>query len=167
MKRTLFGEFLVNAQGEDVVAGIRTPQPIAEMAEAFPEVYARVYARIAELLEQPLQRHAGHGVHCRKRTTCYMLQTRNGKRTAPAAVKIAVDMEAEGLIRQGNCSYAYRTGSDRPAACTLCSTQHELAAGREADKGTSCFTGSSYRKDLLQCMQMQKLQLPTEKRLSW
>ena len=69
----LFGEFLVNAQGEDVVAGIRTPQPISEMADAFPEVYAQ-FEKIANTLENhykdmqdmefPLQRHAGHGVHC-------------------------------------------------------------------------------------------------------
>ena len=51
MRKALFGEFLVNAQGEDVVAGIRTPQPIAEMAQAFPEVYTE-FARIAELLEK-------------------------------------------------------------------------------------------------------------------
>ena len=62
-EKKLFGEFLVNAQGEDVVAGIRTPQPISEMAEAFPEVYARVY-QDRRTSRTALQRHAGHGIHC-------------------------------------------------------------------------------------------------------
>lgn len=95
-QKALFGEFLVNAQGEDVVAGIRTPQPIAEMAEAFPEVYAE-FVRIAELLENHY-RDMQDMEFTVERNKLYMLQTRNGKRTAPAAVKIAVDMEAEGLI---------------------------------------------------------------------
>ena len=95
-EKALFGEFLVNAQGEDVVAGIRTPQPIAEMAEAFPEVYAE-FVRIADLLENHYKDMQDMEFTV-ERNKLYMLQTRNGKRTAPAAVKIAVDMEAEGLI---------------------------------------------------------------------
>lgn len=92
----LFGEFLVNAQGEDVVAGIRTPQPIAEMAQAFPEVYAE-FTRIADLLEKHY-RDMQDMEFTVERGKLFMLQTRNGKRTAPAAVKIAVDMVDEGLI---------------------------------------------------------------------
>ena len=95
-EKKLFGEFLVNAQGEDVVAGIRTPQPIAEMAEAFPDVYSE-FVRIAELLENHYKDMQDMEFTV-EREKLYMLQTRNGKRTAPAAVKIAVDMEAEGLI---------------------------------------------------------------------
>lgn len=95
-EKALFGEFLVNAQGEDVVAGIRTPQPISEMAEAFPEVYAE-FVRIAELLENHYKDMQDMEFTV-ERNKLYMLQTRNGKRTAPAAVKIAVDMESEGLI---------------------------------------------------------------------
>ncbi|MEE0746280.1 MAG: pyruvate, phosphate dikinase, partial [Anaerovoracaceae bacterium] len=95
-EKALFGEFLVNAQGEDVVAGIRTPQPIAEMAQAFPDVY-KEFVRIAELLENHY-RDMQDMEFTVEREKLYMLQTRNGKRTAPAAVKIAVDMEAEGLI---------------------------------------------------------------------
>ncbi len=95
-EKALFGEFLVNAQGEDVVAGIRTPQPIAEMAEAFPDVYNE-FVRIAELLENHYKDMQDMEFTV-EREKLYMLQTRNGKRTAPAAVKIAVDMEAEGLI---------------------------------------------------------------------
>ena len=92
----LFGEFLVNAQGEDVVAGIRTPQPISEMADAFPEVYAK-FESIANTLEKHYKdmQDMEFTVEDRK---LYMLQTRNGKRTAAAAVKIAVDLVKEGLI---------------------------------------------------------------------
>jgi pyruvate,orthophosphate dikinase len=92
----IFGEFLVNAQGEDVVAGIRTPQPIAEMAIAFPEVY-KEFITIAELLEKHYKDMQDMEFTV-ERNKLYMLQTRNGKRTAEAAVKIAVDMEKEGLI---------------------------------------------------------------------
>ena len=92
----LFGEFLVNAQGEDVVAGIRTPQPISEMADAFPEVYAQ-FEKIANTLENHYKdmQDMEFTVEDRK---LYMLQTRNGKRTAAAAVKVAVDLVKEGLI---------------------------------------------------------------------
>ncbi len=92
----MFGEFLVNAQGEDVVAGIRTPQPISEMAETFPEVY-KEFVRIADLLENHYKDMQDMEFTV-EREKLFMLQTRNGKRTAAAAVKIAVDMEAEGLI---------------------------------------------------------------------
>ncbi|MDD6648138.1 MAG: pyruvate, phosphate dikinase [Firmicutes bacterium] len=95
-EKALFGEFLVNAQGEDVVAGIRTPQPISEMADAFPEVY-KEFVRIAELLENHYKDMQDMEFTV-EREKLFMLQTRNGKRTASAAVKIAVDMEAEGLI---------------------------------------------------------------------
>ncbi|MBR3787454.1 MAG: pyruvate, phosphate dikinase, partial [Firmicutes bacterium] len=80
----MFGEFLVNAQGEDVVAGIRTPQPISEMAETFPEVY-KEFVRIAELLENHYQDMQDMEFTV-EREKLYMLQTRNGKRTAAAAV---------------------------------------------------------------------------------
>ncbi|MCL1809472.1 MAG: pyruvate, phosphate dikinase [Clostridiales bacterium] len=92
----IFGEFLVNAQGEDVVAGIRTPQPISEMAVAFPEVY-KDFTRIAELLEKHYTDMQDMEFTV-ERNKLFMLQTRNGKRTAAAAVKVAVDMEKEGLI---------------------------------------------------------------------
>ena len=92
----LFGEFLINAQGEDVVAGIRTPQPISEMADTFPEVYQR-FEKIADTLEEHYKdmQDMEFTVEDRK---LYMLQTRNGKRTAQAAVKIAVDLVKEGFI---------------------------------------------------------------------
>src|SRR5665648_1048233 len=94
-EKKIFGEFLVNAQGEDVVAGIRTPLPISEMADTFPEVY-KDFTRISELLEKHYTDMQDMEFTVEK-NKLYMLQTRNAKRTASAAVKIAVDMEKEGL----------------------------------------------------------------------
>lgn len=92
----LYGEFLVNAQGEDVVAGIRTPKPIAEMAEAFPEVY-KDFERIAEILEKHYKDMQDMEFTV-ERGKLFMLQTRAAKRTAVSAIKVAVDMVDEGLI---------------------------------------------------------------------
>jgi len=92
----LYGEYLTNAQGEDVVAGVRTPEKISHMRDAMPEVYAQ-FEEIAKRLE-------GHYRDMQdleftiERGTLYMLQTRSGKRTAPAAIKIAVDMVNEGVL---------------------------------------------------------------------
>ena len=92
----LFGEFLMNAQGEDVVAGIRTPSPIADLEKTMPEAYNE-FARVADILEkhyhdmQDMEFTIEHG-------KLFMLQTRNGKRTANAALKVAVDMVDEGLV---------------------------------------------------------------------
>ena len=86
----------MNAQGEDVVAGIRTPQPIAEMAQTFPEVYEQ-FTKIAELLEKHYKNMQDMEFTV-ERGKLYMLQTRDGKRTAQAAVKVACDMVEEGLI---------------------------------------------------------------------
>ena len=94
--KKIFGEFLVNAQGEDVVAGVRTPLNIDMMAEAFPDAYAH-FVKIAELLEKHYK-DVQDMEFTIERDKLYMLQTRNGKRTAAAAVKIAVDMVEEGLI---------------------------------------------------------------------
>ncbi|MCZ2109774.1 MAG: pyruvate, phosphate dikinase [Dehalococcoidia bacterium] len=92
----LYGEYLVNAQGEDVVAGIRTPRPITEMEREMPEVYEQ-FARIARQLEEHY-RDVQDMEFTVERGRLYMLQTRTGKRTGAAAVKIAVDMANEGLI---------------------------------------------------------------------
>ena len=94
--KQLYGEFLMNAQGEDVVAGIRTPVPITELQKVLPSVYQQL-RKITDQLErhyrdvQDLEFTIQEG-------NLYMLQTRNGKRTGPAAVKIAVDLAEEGLI---------------------------------------------------------------------
>ena len=97
-EKQLMGEFLTNAQGEDVVAGVRTPMPIAEMAEKFPEAYDE-FVKVCNILEdhyrdmQDMEFTVEHG-------KLYMLQCRNGKRTAPAALKIACDLVDEGMISE-------------------------------------------------------------------
>ena len=95
-QREIFGEYLTNAQGEDVVAGVRTPAKISQMREELPEVYAQ-FEEIAQRLESHY-REMQDLEFTIERGTLYMLQTRSGKRTAPAAVKIAVDMVNEGVI---------------------------------------------------------------------
>ena len=97
-EKKLMGEFLTNAQGEDVVAGVRTPMPIAEMAEKFPEAYEE-FVKVCNILEdhyrdmQDMEFTVEHG-------KLYMLQCRNGKRTASAALKIACDLVDEGMISE-------------------------------------------------------------------
>ena len=97
-EKKLMGEFLTNAQGEDVVAGVRTPMPIAQMAEKFPEAFAQ-FENVCKTLEnhyrdmQDMEFTVENG-------KLYMLQTRNGKRTAQAALKIACDLVDEGMITE-------------------------------------------------------------------
>ena len=94
----LFGEFLTNAQGEDVVAGVRTPMPITEMEQKFPEAFKQ-FVEVCQTLEnhyhdmRDMEFTVEHG-------KLYMLQTRNGKRTAAAAIKIACDLIDEGMISE-------------------------------------------------------------------
>jgi pyruvate,orthophosphate dikinase len=97
-EEVLYGEYLVNAQGEDVVAGIRTPAAISHLADEMPDAYAE-FQRIAQRLEQHY-RDVQDLEFTIERGKLYMLQTRSAKRTAAAAVKIAVDMVAEGLISE-------------------------------------------------------------------
>ena len=94
-EKKLMGEFLVNAQGEDVVAGVRTPMPIAEMADKFPEAFDQ-FKKVCETLENHYRdmQDMEFTVENKK---LYMLQTRNGKRTAQAALKIACDLVDEGM----------------------------------------------------------------------
>jgi pyruvate,orthophosphate dikinase len=92
----VYGEYLLNAQGEDVVAGIRTPYPVADMEKELPQVYQQ-FREICELLERHY-RDVQDVEFTIERGKLWMLQTRTGKRTAQAAVKIAVDMANEGLI---------------------------------------------------------------------
>ena len=93
-EKKLMGEFLTNAQGEDVVAGVRTPMPIAQMEQEFPEAYAE-FIKVCDILENHY-----HDMQDMEFTVenkkLYMLQCRNGKRTAPAALKIACDLVDEG-----------------------------------------------------------------------
>ena len=94
-EKKLMGEFLINAQGEDVVAGVRTPMPIAQMADQFPEAYAE-FVNVCDVLEKHY-----HDMQDMEFTVengkLYMLQCRNGKRTAQAALKIACDLVDEGM----------------------------------------------------------------------
>ena len=97
-EKALFGEYLINAQGEDVVAGVRTPSKIDQLKQDMPQVYEQ-FATIAQNLEnhykdmQDMEFTIENG-------KLYMLQTRNGKRTAAAALKIAVDLVDEGMITE-------------------------------------------------------------------
>ena len=93
-EKKLYGEYLINAQGEDVVAGVRTPSPIAKLEEEMPEVYAQ-FVEIATKLENHY-RDMQDMEYTIEDGKLYMLQTRNGKRTAAAALKIAVDLVEEG-----------------------------------------------------------------------
>src|SRR5207253_4398862 len=95
-QKVLYGEYLTNAQGEDVVAGLRTPSPISQMKSALPKAYAE-FETIAKRLEKHY-RDAQDLEFTIERGKLYMLQTRSAKRTAAAAVKIATDTVREGLI---------------------------------------------------------------------
>ncbi len=97
-EKELMGEFLLNAQGEDVVAGVRTPQPIAQLAEVMPEVYEQ-FKGICSTLEDHYRDMQDMEFTIEDRHL-YMLQTRNGKRTAKAALKIACDLVDEGMIME-------------------------------------------------------------------
>jgi pyruvate,orthophosphate dikinase len=94
----LFGEFLINAQGEDVVAGIRTPMPISKLQEIMPDVYKQFF-EVSERLEKHY-RDMQDMEFTIEEGKLFMLQTRNGKRTAAAALKIAVDLVDEGMITE-------------------------------------------------------------------
>ena len=110
-ERRLYGEFLLNAQGEDVVAGIRTPEPIESLQEIMPAAYAQLIETLERMEEhyremQDIEFTVEDG-------TLYLLQTRTGKRTAQAALRIAVEMTGEGLI-----SRRRRSSASTPASST-------------------------------------------------
>ena len=128
----LMGEFLVNAQGEDVVAGVRTPLNIDMMAEAFPDAYAH-FVKIAELLEKHYK-DVQDMEFTIERDKLYMLQTRNGKRTAAAAVKIAVDMVEECLIDK-------ETAITRIEPKQIDQLLHPMFEKEELDKANSIAAG--------------------------
>ena len=95
-EKVFYGEYLLNAQGEDVVAGVRTPKPVAELKNEMPDAHAEL-----DQVRQTLEKHFRDMQDIEftvENHRLYMLQTRNGKRTGPAAVRIAVEMEEEGLI---------------------------------------------------------------------
>ena len=127
-EKGLMGEFLVNAQGEDVVAGVRTPMPIEQMKGVFPEAFAQ-FEKICKTLEdryrdmQDMEFTIEHG-------KLYMLQTRNGKRTASAAIKIACDLIDEGMITEEQAVMQI----DAKSLDMLLHPQFDAKALKEADK---------------------------------
>ena len=129
-EKVLFGEYLTNAQGEDVVAGIRTPRKIAEMGDDMPDVYGE-FERIAERLERHY-RDVQDLEFTIERGRLYMLQTRSAKRTAAAAVRIAVDMVDEGHHHEARGARADRAGPRRPAAARP--VRPRRAPGRHAGR---------------------------------
>ena len=127
-EKGLMGEFLMNAQGEDVVAGVRTPMPISQMAEIMPEVYDQ-FLNICKTLENHYRdmQDMEFTIEDKK---LYMLQTRNGKRTAAAAIKIACDLIDEGMISEEEALMQI----DAKTLDMLLHPQFDAAALKAADK---------------------------------
>ena len=121
-ENVFYGEFLVNAQGEDVVAGVRTPRPVAELADVFPPAYAELL-EVRKTLERELRDMQDFEFTVEK-GRLYMLQTRNGKRTGLAAIRIAVDMVEEGLITADEALMRVEPEAAQPAPAA------DLLAGR-------------------------------------
>ncbi len=148
-EKKLYGEFLMNAQGEDVVAGIRTPQSIEELAKVMPDVYEQ-FVEISSTLEkhykdmQDMEFTVEHG-------KLYMLQTRNGKRTAQAAMKVAVDMVEEGVCTKEEAimkldpkqlDSLLHPGFDKKAIAEAKAVAEGLPASPGAACGRVCFTAA-------------------------
>ena len=127
-EKGLMGEFLTNAQGEDVVAGVRTPMPIAEMARVFPKVYEQ-FQEVCKILENHY-RDMQDMEFTVENEKLYMLQTRNGKRTAAAAIKIACDLIDEGMITEQEALMQI----DAKSLDMLLHPQFDPKALKEADK---------------------------------
>ena len=127
-EKGLMGEFLMNAQGEDVVAGVRTPMPISKMAEVLPDVYDQ-FLKVCETLENHYRDMQDMEFTIEK-GKLYMLQTRNGKRTAAAAIKIACDLIDEGMISEKEALMQI----DAKSLDMLLHPQFDPKALKEADK---------------------------------
>ena len=127
-EKGLMGEFLTNAQGEDVVAGIRTPMPISQMKDVFPEAYNE-FQKVCKILEEHY-RDMQDMEFTIENGKLYMLQTRNGKRTAAAAIKIACDLIDEGMITEQEALMQI----DAKSLDMLLHPQFDPKALKEADK---------------------------------
>ncbi len=127
-EKGLMGEFLMNAQGEDVVAGVRTPMPIQKMAEVMPEVYEQ-FNKICNILENHYRDMQDMEFTIEDKHL-YMLQTRNGKRTAAAAIRIACDLIDEGMITEQEALMQI----DAKTLDMLLHPTFDAAALKEADK---------------------------------
>ncbi len=143
--KEFYGEYLVNAQGEDVVAGIRTPQQVTIAGKkannstlpAMEEVMPTVFKQLDEVRQQ-LEKHYRDMQDIEftvQQGKLYMLQTRNGKRTAAAALKIAVDLCSEGADRRGDRGGAHRSRLARPAAAPDPRSQGQEGSGRARPAG--------------------------------
>jgi pyruvate,orthophosphate dikinase len=149
-----YGEYLINAQGEDVVAGIRTPQYLTKeararanakplsMEEAMPEVYGQL-ADVFAILETHY-RDMQDIEFTVERGKLWMLQTRSGKRTSKAALRIAVDMANEGLITRGEAVGRVDASASRPVAPPHTRSQR---TARCADQGVACVSGGGFGQD--------------------
>ena len=127
-EKGLMGEFLTNAQGEDVVAGVRTPMPIEQMKEVFPEVYEQ-FLKVCDILENHYRDMQDMEFTIQDKKL-YMLQTRNGKRTAAAAIKIACDLIDEGMITEQEALMQI----DAKSLDMLLHPQFDAKALKDADK---------------------------------
>ena len=127
-EKGLMGEFLTNAQGEDVVAGVRTPMPIAQMKEVFPEAYEQ-FLKVCNILENHYRDMQDMEFTIQDKKL-YMLQTRNGKRTAAAAIKIACDLIDEGMITEQEAVMQI----DAKSLDMLLHPQFDAKALKDADK---------------------------------
>ncbi len=132
-EKAVYGEYLINVQGEDVVAGIRTPEKVAVMAKDLPEAYEEL-AKICNILENDY-RNMQDVEFTVERGKLWMLQTRNGKRTAAAAIKIAVDMANEGVITRKEAALR-----EAPAMSTRCCTRSSTRPPRRPrQRKASCW----------------------------
>jgi pyruvate, orthophosphate dikinase len=144
-ERTLYGDFLINAQGEDVVAGIRTPMPITELSRVLPEVYKQ-FSEITSRLERTY-RDVQDVEFTVERGKLFMLQTRTAQRTAAAAVRIAADMVGEGVISQDEA--IQRVQPDHVVQLLLPrfdpdAKEAAIREGRLLTKGISASPGAAY-----------------------
>ena len=152
-EKKLFGDYLANAQGEDVVAGIRTPKHIDELKEDMPQIYDQ-FVQVAEKLERHY-RDMQDLEFTVERGKLWMLQTRNGKRTGPAGVRIAVEMVKEGLIDE-------RTAIMRIPAGDLDQLLHKMidpkAKLKVSDQRHQCQSGSRLRPSRLHSQRSRTLE---------
>ncbi len=141
----MLGEYLVNAQGEDVVAGIRTPKQITDLSKEMPKAYKQFMA-VTGMLEKKYQNMQDVEFTI-EQGTLYMLQTRNGKRTAKSAIKIAVDMAKEKLITKEEAVGARHTGRCRLLCCTRSLTRRNTRSakkdGRHLASGVNASPGAA------------------------
>jgi len=154
----LYGEYLMNAQGEDVVAGIRTPHPIADLGEAMPELYREIETICRRLEEH--YRDVQDIEFTIQEGTLFLLQTRSGKRTAKAAVKIAVDMVAAGLI---DPETAVRRIDERHLEQFLHPTFDPKAARQVIGKGLPASPGAAVGKVVFTAEEAEDLGAKGEK----